>query len=114
MSRTIEISEETYEKLKDQLLDDEKIDISSYDDLIGKTLFFRTVTFHLIGKVIKRIGKFFELKEAVWVADSGRFMQAIETGELNEYEEIKTKWYVQLEACSDFGIWKHKIPKGQK
>ena len=114
MARTIEISEETFERLKDQLLGEEKVDISDYDDFIGEKMFFRTVTYHLIGKVVKRIGLFFQLEDASWIADTDRFMQAIDKGLLNEVEPIKTVWWVNLSACSDFGIWKHKLPMDQK
>jgi hypothetical protein len=53
--RTLQISEETYERIKTQLLEDEKIDISSYDDIIGHNFFFRTVTYHL-DKIVQLCG----------------------------------------------------------
>lgn len=54
MTRTIEVSEETYEKIKQQLGEDSCKDI--------------------------------KLENAAWIADSGRFMQAIKDGELKEVE----------------------------
>jgi hypothetical protein len=114
MSKTITISDDTYDLIKDQLTQNERIDLSCVDDLIGKKLFIRTVTYHFIGEVVKIFGSFVQLKNTIWVADSGRFMQAIKDGELNEYEEIGD-WFVNLlSATTDFGEWKHKIPKGQK
>ncbi len=113
MARTIEISDETFEKLKDQLLEDEKIDISSYDDLIGKSFFFRTVTYHLVGKVVKRFGHFMQLKDASWVADSGRFMNAIKNGILNEVEPVGNA-FINIDSVTDFFEWKHNLPKEQK
>lgn len=113
--KTISISEETYEAIKDQLSGDERLDVSSIDDFVGKTFFFRTVTYHLIGKVEAVIGKILQLEPgAVWVADSGRFMQAISEGKLDEVEPIKTAWFVNLDATTDFGVWKHEIPTVQK
>ena len=35
----IEVSEETYEKIKGQLKEDEKIDLSSLGDMVGKKFF---------------------------------------------------------------------------
>ena len=64
---------------------------------IGKKLFIRTVTYHLTGKVEKVMGNFLQLSTAAWVADSGRFMQAIENGELKEVEPIKSIVWVKLE-----------------
>ena len=113
MTKTLEISDETYERIKTQLLEDEKIDISNYDDLVGHSFFFRTVTYHLVGKITKRIGQFFQLENASWVADSGRFMQAIKNGELKEVEPVGTA-FVNLESVTDMFPWKHPLPKEQK
>ena len=113
MTKTLEISDETYERIKSQLSEDEKIDISSYDDIVGHSFFFRTVTYHLVGKVTKRIGMFLQLENASWVADSGRFMNAIKEGKLNEVEPVGTA-FVNLESVTDFFPWKHKLPTEQK
>lgn len=111
--KTIEVSEETYDKIKDQLLEEEQIDISSLDDLVGKKFFFRTVTYHMTGKVIKKIGNILELEDAAWIPDSGRFQQAIIDGDLNEVEPVG-KAFVNLSTVVDFFPWKHKLPKEQK
>jgi len=111
--RTIEVSEETYQKIKDQISEDEVIEINSYEDLVGQKLFIRTVNYHHIGKVEKQVGEFLFMKDTVWVADSGRFMNAIKDGELKEVEPVGN-WYVSINAITDFGIWEHEIPKKQK
>ena len=111
--RTLEISNETYDKIKKHLTKEEQIDLSSYEDMIGNCFFFRTVTYHFVGKVVKRVGDFLELSGASWIADSGRFMQAIQKGELNEVEPLG-QWYVNLKACTDFGLWRHALPEEQK
>lgn len=107
--RTLEISEESYEKIKAQLQADELVDVSSLDDLVGKKFFIRTVTYHMIGEVTKRMGAFIELKNASWVADSGKFSTAIKDGTLNEVEFVGTMW-VNLSSVVDFFPWKHKVP----
>ena len=124
MSKIIEISDESYEKIKDQLPadelidfstldDDELIDISTLDDLVGQKLFIRTVTYHMTGKVTKRIGNFIQLDQAAWIADSGRFSDALKTGKLSEVEPVGTMW-VNLSSVVDFFSWKHKLPEEQK
>jgi hypothetical protein len=113
MSKTIEVSEETYNKIKDQLSADEMIDISSLDDLVGKKLFIRTVTYHMTGKVTKRMGAFIQMEDAAWIADSGRFSDALATAKLNEVEPVGTMW-VNLSSVVDFFPWKHDLPKTQK
>ena len=113
MSRTIEISDETYELIKTQLSDDEKIDVSSYDDLVGKCFFFRTITYHCVGQVVKRFGSFLQLQDASWIADTGRFMNFIKEGKLNEVEPVGIQ-FVNLGSVVDFFPWKHPLPKEQK
>ena len=110
---TISVSEETYEKIKDQLKVDEAIDLDDLDDLVGKKWFFRTVTYHLVGKVEKRMGNFLVLKDASWVADSGRFMNAIKEGKLNEVEPVGQA-LVNLSSVTDAFPWRHKLPDKQK
>ncbi len=111
--KNIEISEETYEKIKDQLLEEESVDLSETEDLIGKKFFFRTVTYHTVGKVVAKMGNFVELKDASWVADSGRFMNAIKEGSLDEVEPVGQQW-LNLSTVVDFFPWKHNLPKDQK
>lgn len=111
--RTLQISEETYEKIKEQLRSEEKVSFDSYNDFIGKSFFFRTVTYHVVGKVVKIVGTMLQLEQASWVADSGRFMNAIKEGKLNEVEPVGD-WFVNIGAIVDFGVWNHKLPKNQK
>lgn len=111
--KTLHISDETYAKIKEQLQADELVDISNLDDLVGQKLFIRTVTFHLVGKVKKWMGAFIQLEDASWVADSGRFMNAIKDGTLNEVEPVGIAW-VNLSSVVDFFPWKHSLPDKQK
>jgi len=113
MVKTLEISDETYEKIKNQLLEDEKVEIGSYEDLIGKSFYFRTVTYHFTGKVKNVIGRVLELEKAAWIADSGRFMNAIKEGKLNEVEPVG-QMFLNMETVTDFCPWKHALPTEQK
>lgn len=80
---------------------------------IGKSYFFRTVTFHLVGRAVAQRGSFVELADASWVADSGRFMQAIQKGELQEVEPVGEA-HVNLDTVTDFYPWRHPLPTKQK
>lgn len=113
MPRTIEISEETYEKLKDQLTYEGFKEINSLQDLVGKKFFFRTVTYHLTGKVKKIIGSIIELEDAAWIADSGRFADALKKGTLNEVEPCGQA-FINVNSLTDFFPWNHKLPTEQK
>ena len=111
--KTVEISDETFEALKDQLLADGGKEINNYEDLIGGKFYFRTVTFHLTGEVKKIVGRFAYLKTAAWIADSGRFMETIKNGILNEVEPVGDA-FINLDTVVDFFPWKHKLPTEQK
>lgn len=113
MSRTIEISDETFEKIKQQLGEDSYKEIQSLKDMIGEKFYFRTVTYHLTGRVKTIIGNILELENAAWIADSGRFMNAIKEGVLNEVEPVGMA-YINIDTVTDFFPWKHSLPEKQK
>ena len=79
----------------------------------GKSYFFRTVTYHLIGKVKTVKDNWVHLTSASWVADSGRFMQAIKNGTLNEVEPVGDA-YINLDSVTDAFPWLHELPTEQK
>jgi len=112
---TIEVSEETLIKLKEQLGEDSFKEIKSYEDLVGEKVFFRTVTYHAIGEVKKIVGRFVHLKTASWVADTGRFMNFIRDGvQSNSEIEPVGEMFLNMDTVVDFFIWKHSLPKDQK
>lgn len=112
MTRTIEISEETFNKIKEQLGETDYKEIQSLQDMVGEKFFFRTVTYHMTGRVKKIIGSIVELENAAWIADSGRFMNAIKEGKLNEVEPVG-RAYLNINTVVDFFPWKHKLPEQQ-
>jgi len=111
MTKTIEISDEIYEQIKDKLGDVKEI--FSYEDLVGGKYYFRTVTYHTVGEVKKIVGRFAYLKNASWVADSGRFMNTIKDGTINEVEPVGDA-FVNLDTVVDFFPWKHSLKIDQK
>lgn len=88
-------------------------DFSGLESLVGSKLFIRTVTYHCVGRVIGFRDGFFQLKDASWVADSGRFMNAIKEGELNEVEPVGSMW-VSVNSIVDMFEWLHDLPNEQK
>ena len=112
MTKTIEISDETFEKIKQQLGENDYKEIQSLKDMIGEKYYFRTVTYHLTGRVTKVIGNLLELENAAWIADSGRFMNAIKEGKLNEVEPVG-RAYINIDTVTDIFPWKHPLPEKQ-
>ena len=83
---------------------------------IGKNYFIRTVTHHLTGKLTKVTAKEIVLEDAAWIADDGRFMNALKEGKLNEVEPFPSGEEVILGrgAIIDAVIWTHPLPREQK
>lgn len=54
----------------------------------GQNVFIRTVTYHYTGKVhkINEPSRELSLTSAAWIADSGRFANAMKTGDFSEVE----------------------------
>ena len=117
MSKTLTVSDDTYEAIKGQLEEvaskEERKEMTSLEDAIGQSFFFRTVTYHLIGRVKKIIGNIWELEDAAWIADSGRFATAIKDGTLNEVEPVG-RAFINFDSVTDFFPWCHPLPKEQK
>lgn len=83
---------------------------------VGKNYFIRTVTHHFTGTLIAVTSKELWLKDAAWIADDGRFMQAIHDGKLNEVEPFPDGEEIPVGrgALIDAVIWKHPLPREQK
>ena len=96
-----------------QILKERDKQIFFGEELVGGKFFFRTVTYHTVGEVVKIVGRFVQLKDASWVADSGRFMNAIKDGTLDEVEPVG-KAFVNLDTVVDIFPWTHTLPTEQK
>ncbi len=82
---------------------------------IGKNYFIRTVTLYYIGTLRRVTQQELVLEDAVWVADTGRFHQAMMDGTLSEVEPFGTgEVIIGRGAVVDATIWGHKVPKSQK
>ena len=107
--KNVEVSDEQYQIL----LDEAAKELNSYQDMVGEKYFFRTVTYHAVGEVKKIVGRFAYLKNASWIADSGKFSEAIKNGTLSEVEHVGEQ-FINLDTVVDFFPWKHKLPTETK
>jgi hypothetical protein len=84
--------------------------------ILNKNYFIRTVTHHLVGTLIEVTPKELWLKDVSWIADDGRFMQALRGGNLNEVEPFPDGFEVPVGrgALIDACIWIHPLPREQK
>lgn len=81
---------------------------------LGKNYFIRTVTMHLTGKLVSITDKELLLENASWIADSGRFYDALKTGEFSEVEPFVNNVIVNRNSVIDATIWSHPLPLLQK
>ena len=82
--------------------------------LVGMKVFLRTVTMHYTGHVMAVTPDTILLADAAWIADSGRFHDALATGTLNEVEPFPNTVCVGRGALVDITRWDHDLPRVQK
>jgi hypothetical protein len=81
---------------------------------VGKTYLFRTVTHINIGTVTEIVGQDIVLNPAAWIADTGRWTDALRTGTLNEVEPYPDGTIINRTALIDTTPWTHNVPDQQK
>lgn len=77
---------------------------------IGESYFIRTVTMYVVGRLKSVNQNEILMEEASWVADTGRFNNALKTGELSEVEPFVNDVIVNRTAIIDATVWTHKLP----
>lgn len=79
-------------------------------------VFVRTVTYHYTGHIESESADEIVLSSAAWIADSGRFAQAVAGGELSEVEPYPDGVSVRIRksAVVDVCDWNHPLPRVQK
>ena len=83
-------------------------------NMMGKTVFIRTVTMYHTGRVVDMDDKFIVLEDAAWIADTGRFSDALKSGNLSEVEPVDGLVRVSLGAIVDVFEWSHELPREKK
>ena len=89
---------------------------------IGNKYFIRNCTYHYVGRVIKvevfYTETFVWLDECSWVADSGRFFNAISEGidkqDSSEIEPIEGIVRLNISAMESIIPYSHKLPTKQR
>lgn len=110
----------TVEQLKEELkiLEEKKSKVVCKDGVweIGKNYFIRTVTMSLTGKLVFVGDKEIVLEDAAWIADTGRFANALKKGVFDEVEPFPKNRRVGIGRGSivDFVEWEHRLPCEQK
>lgn len=82
--------------------------------LIGNPVIIRTVTLHYTGRLTARSGGYLTLADAAWIADTGRWAEALRSGVLSEVEPYPGTCYVAEGAIVDVSPWAHALPRETK
>lgn len=109
--KLVELTEAQMEMLKEK--GETPVELNDLDSLIGQCWFIRTVTYHILGRITKRIGNLYLLEEASWIADSGRFSDCIKKGTLSEVEPVGP-CLVNIDSIVDAFPWNFALPTDQK
>lgn len=82
---------------------------------IGKNYLIRTVTMIDTGRLVAVTPGELVLEDAAWIADTGRFADALKTGKLNEVEPFpEGQVIIGRGSIIDATIWVHDLPRIQK
>ena len=81
--------------------------------VVGEAYFIRTVTMHHVGRLVWVGPQELVLEGASWVADSGRFHDALMKGKLNEVEPFPLPVIIGRNAIVDATRWTHPLPTKQ-
>ncbi len=84
---------------------------ASHSLKIGTTYLIRTVTYHFIGKLRSVTDSDIVFDDACWLADSGRFAEALATGKVSECEAVPDGHIVGRAGIIDAAVWLHPTPK---
>ena len=81
---------------------------------IGKAYLIRTVTMYYVGRLVSITDADVVLSDAAWVPDTGRFSDALKTGNLCEVEPFVDRVIVMRSGMIDACEWTAKLPRDKK
>jgi hypothetical protein len=82
---------------------------------VGATVLIRTITMYYTGRVVGLSDAEILLEDAAWIADVGRFADALRTGALSEIEPYPDGVVsINRGSVVDVCAWAHPLPRTQK
>ena len=81
---------------------------------VGTAYLVRTVTNYLCGRLVWAGPQELVLEDAAWIADTGRYSDALSSGSLREVEPIPGPVVIGRAAICDAAIWTHPLPLQRK
>jgi hypothetical protein len=79
-------------------------------------VFIRTLTYFYTGRVIGQDDREIFLDQAAWIADTGRYAQAMATGVFSEVEPYPPEVVVRIQRSAIVEVvgWIHDLPMAQR
>jgi hypothetical protein len=116
MKKELQQIESLLQKLKNSKTETVEMEIKQPElpFKIGEKYFIRTVTHYYTGYLLDIVGKFIILDDCCWIADTGRFMQAVKGGDFNEIEPMGNSVIVNSDSIIDAVIANFQLPNSQK
>jgi hypothetical protein len=96
--KTITISDETWEKIKDQVKEEGGKEVESLDELVGKVYLFQCARYIYHGKVKKVTSDYIELTDASVVFETGSY----DSKEAEDAQKLPNNIYVMRNALEAF------------
>jgi len=88
---------------------------TGYEKYLGKDVFIRGVTNHYTGHVIEVNSMTLEIEKAAWIADDGKFSEAMaDSSKFNEVEVYNKPVSVSLYAIEDITVLTGALPRETK
>ena len=81
---------------------------------VGQKVLIRTVTCYQTGRITHIDDAVVELADAAWIADVGRFSDALASGVLREVEPFAGPVAVSRGSIVDATVWAHELPRTRK
>ena len=81
---------------------------------LGNKVLIRSVTHYYTGLIVEITKDEVVLEDAAWIADTGRFSDALKTGKVNEVEPFPDPVCIGRGAIVDVSPWRFDLPRGQK
>jgi hypothetical protein len=78
--------------------------------VVGTCYIVRTVTYHVVGRLVGVTDHELVFESAAWVADSGRWHEALTTGKLREVEPFPAPVIVGRGSVCDATTWSFPVP----
>ena len=81
---------------------------------VGTKYLVRCVTMFYTGRLKRITPGELVFEDASWIADTGRFHDALKTGDLREVEPFIEEVIIPRTAIIDASKWNHDLPRNQK